>query len=271
MGGNGDGATGVGPGMRTLALLVALVTAAGCSGSGAGGEVLERSGDGRYERIGVGDISTWRHAASSGDGLDALIEGVIGHDPECGMWIHQPEVDVRYPVVWPAGTTIEQADPLTLQLPDGAAVRVGDRVAGGGGYHTLDLVTTGCAETGETAVFNASEDVEVSAGGPVPSQASEGGPGPSAGATASAALPDAVRLLAEEVGQDVAVAIHDHGRCRGEEVPPGAALFRTLRFGDWTPQRMTNPSRPPRPPPRTAASTWTSTRADSPWPQPRWP
>jgi hypothetical protein len=56
---------------------------------------------------------------------------------------------------------------LTIRLPDGGTAEVGQAVSGGGGYHAgVALFPEGCAESGETAIFNASGDVEVATAAP---------------------------------------------------------------------------------------------------------
>ncbi|CAN5492857.1 hypothetical protein BH23ACT9_BH23ACT9_25390 [soil metagenome] len=71
-------------------------------------------------------------------------------------------VTPRWSPGWPAGTEIDRADPLTIRLPGGSTVKVGEVVSGGGGYHSdVAMFPEGCAESGETAIFNASGDIEV--------------------------------------------------------------------------------------------------------------
>jgi hypothetical protein len=77
----------------------------------------------------------------------------------------------RYPVVWPAGTTIAD-DRSSLKLVDGTEVRPGDHVSGGGGYFnekaveavlgTALVVPESCwGKTDEMAVFNSGDAVIV--------------------------------------------------------------------------------------------------------------
>lgn len=113
-------------------------------------------------KVDVDDVHLWRSVGGSRDRLDALLIGAVRYDRDCGVFLYSDEFDLRYPVVWPAGTDIEQADPLIIRLPDGATVEDGQIVLGGGGYHpNLVLFPDGCADSGETAVFNATGDVEV--------------------------------------------------------------------------------------------------------------
>jgi len=76
----------------------------------------------------------------------ALLEGTLvrdGHD----MAVHQPEVDVTYPVAWPAGWTTRDVDGV-LHLARGAGQVVGaegDRFSAGGGFSPgPDEVFTPC-------------------------------------------------------------------------------------------------------------------------------
>lgn len=140
-------------------LLVLVLTA--CAPS-TGASVVAESPDGRFEQVGRDAVRIWRHVRPSGDGLAALVFGALGYDPDCGAYLDNDEVELRYPVVWPAGTAITGTDPVTLRLPSGATVAVGQVVSGGGGYHSgLGLFEEHCSATGEAAVFNASEPVDV--------------------------------------------------------------------------------------------------------------
>ncbi|WP_370326919.1 hypothetical protein [Euzebya sp.] len=148
---------------QLIGLVVALAIAgAGCADPSGGGTVVDAAADGRFEFVELDEVQIWRSAQPSTAGLDALVRGTVEYDEACGAVLHDEEVDVRYPVVWPHGTGLVGTDPLTLELSDGRTVTVGDVVSGGGGYHPdLALVDDACAPTGETAVFNASGAVEV--------------------------------------------------------------------------------------------------------------
>ncbi len=147
--------------LRVLLLLNVLVFGASSCAAPSVGEVVQQSSDGRLEQVAIDDVQIWRHVGGSGDGNDALVIGALGYDDECGAFLYSEEFDLRYPVVWPAGTDIEQADPLVIRLPDGTTLGDGQTVSGGGSYDTsLALFGDGCADSGETAIFNASADVE---------------------------------------------------------------------------------------------------------------
>lgn len=148
-------------------LLAAVILLAACGpwgpeGDGtsphADGDVVQESQEGRFERFALGDVAIWRHAQPGGDGLTAELAGVVGYDGDCGAFLELEDPDLRYPVVWPHGTTVAERDPVRMRLPDGAIVEIGQRVSGAGGYlHELHLFDEACAPTGETAVFNASD------------------------------------------------------------------------------------------------------------------
>ncbi|MGI9016124.1 MAG: hypothetical protein ACR2HR_03300 [Euzebya sp.] len=152
---------------RVFLLLIVLVVAATACAAPSEGRVVQESSDGRFEQVAVEDVLIWRSVQGSGDGLAAEVTGTVGYDVECGAFLHSQEFDLRYPVVWPAGTEIERADPVSIRLPGGSTVEVGEVVSGGGGYHSdVAMFPEGCAESGETAIFNASGDVEVLAAAP---------------------------------------------------------------------------------------------------------
>jgi hypothetical protein len=137
---------------------------------------VQESSDGRFEQVAVEGMQIWRSAQGSGDFLEAEVDGTVGYDEDCSAFLHDEEFDLRYPVVWPAGTEIEQADPLTIRLPDDIIVEVDVVVSGGGGYHSdVALFPEGCAASGETAICNASGDVEVLAAAPDADQTSTAG------------------------------------------------------------------------------------------------
>jgi hypothetical protein len=137
--------------LLTLALALALV---GCGGQS------EVSTDG---------TTIFVHGASllPRGGEDALIEGrLVLRD---GCVVLEPEgLGLAYPVIWPSGTSIVQVEPLTLELPSGDELAIGQVVSGGGGYHDaasdrveVDVPAECVPETGEVAVFNPDEDPSV--------------------------------------------------------------------------------------------------------------
>ena len=114
----------------------------------------------------AGEVPTvWAQEPSpSADGMAALVMGSVQYDPSHDCFSIELE-GLAYPVVWPAGT-VGTADGPGVVLPDGDIARVGDEVYGGGGY--LDVaddygIPDACVpSTGEVAVYNPNEDVEVS-------------------------------------------------------------------------------------------------------------
>lgn len=66
----------------------------------------------------------------------ALLEGTLVRDGDEGLAVHQAEVDVTYPVVWPDGWSIWETDGVR-HLVDGAGRQVGregDGFSAGGGF-----------------------------------------------------------------------------------------------------------------------------------------
>jgi len=99
-----------------------------------------------------------------GQGSDAIVSGTLTFEAGClrlgGM-----------PVVWPHGTTWDGRNQQVV-LRDGSVARAGNRLRGGGGYHSdgaggVDgeegraLIRRCLAETREVAVFNAGSSVRV--------------------------------------------------------------------------------------------------------------
>lgn len=107
-------------------------------------------------------------------GEDALIEGVVSLDGDC-LYLGHPDLpDIRYPAVWPHGTSWRD-EPAGVVLPGGDVALLGARASGGGGYHSersrIESVTndegTGlalrCTEDPyrEVAIFNLGSSVQV--------------------------------------------------------------------------------------------------------------
>lgn len=109
------------------------------------------------------------HPSGSSGGMDAIVSGVVEINVDAGcVWLSDPD-GARYPVLWPAGTTM-QSEPLGIRLPDGQTVQSGDRVEGGGGYVNavaamsglgLDPYPSQCVQVGDAATFNASSAIVV--------------------------------------------------------------------------------------------------------------
>ena len=139
-----------------LAFGALAVVAAGCSSTGTvDGPVLTS----RSELFGP-----------SG-GMAAEVTGVLVYDEPSNCLLMELE-DVRYPLVWPAGTRW-QDDPPAVVLNSGALVEPGMTFHGGGGYLQAEQIEemTGPAvaaaadrctgPSGEIAFFKIESEVEV--------------------------------------------------------------------------------------------------------------
>jgi hypothetical protein len=107
--------------------------------------------------------------AETDDGMGADVHGSLAYDAGQDCFLLELE-GVRYPVIWPAGT-VGTADGPGVALGDGTVARLGDRVSAGGGYLPITEVAdryeipAGCVpETGEVAVFNPNESLQVDGG-----------------------------------------------------------------------------------------------------------
>lgn len=104
----------------------------------------------------------WAQApTTSQEGMGALVSGELSYDAELGCFQLGSE-SLRYPIVWPAGT-VGVADGPGVRLPDGSVARVGDTVAGGGGFVSDPGfgIPPACAPTDEVATFNPNSEVTV--------------------------------------------------------------------------------------------------------------
>lgn len=79
-----------------------------------------------------GPVMRWPDSSGSGDGMGALVSGVLELDGEC-LYVARDEVGERYPVLWPSGTRWD-ADAQAVVTPAGETLVAGDEVDGGGGY-----------------------------------------------------------------------------------------------------------------------------------------
>lgn len=62
----------------------------------------------------------------------AEVSGFVEMDQTSGcVYLHQPEVDISFPSVWPVGTVVTDNG---LRLSDGRSIPDGVWVSGGGGY-----------------------------------------------------------------------------------------------------------------------------------------
>ncbi len=143
--------------LTVAAVVLGLVSALALVSCGGQSEV---SGD---------DYTIFVHDASllPRGGTDAEVVGTLATRDGCVL-LEQEGFDIAYPVVWPSGTSIAREDPLTLKLPSGEELAVGQAVSGGGGYfHSssdevkVDIPAECIPETGEVAVFNPDADLSV--------------------------------------------------------------------------------------------------------------
>lgn len=141
-------------GCRWLLAVAAMSVLVGCGG----GQSDQR----------LGEFTIYVHGGSllPRAGEDALIEGVLATREGCVL-IERDDGD-SYPVVWPSGTTIIDDDPLTLELPSGDHLEVGQRVSGGGGSHDatserveVDIDASCLGDAGSVMVFNPDEKLTV--------------------------------------------------------------------------------------------------------------
>ncbi len=80
-----------------------------------------------------GPVMRYPEPASRDDREDAEVRGRPQLDGDC-LYLAPDELDERYPVVWPAGTTWD-ADNESVISPSGSGMPVGGDVYGGGGYY----------------------------------------------------------------------------------------------------------------------------------------
>ena len=74
-------------------------------------------------------------------GRGAEVFGIVEMDQATGcVYLHQPDFDISYPSVWPAGTVVTDNG---LRLGDGRAIPGGEWVYGAGGYFDVDEVEGG--------------------------------------------------------------------------------------------------------------------------------
>ena len=142
-----------------------------CEAAGVLGLVLALAlvGCGGQSEVSGDDYTIFVHGGSllPRGGEHALIEGTLATRDGCVL-LEQEGFDIAYPVVWPSGTSIVREDPLTLELPSGEELAVGQAVSGGGGNHDsssgrveVDIPAECVPETGEVAVFNPDDDPSV--------------------------------------------------------------------------------------------------------------
>jgi hypothetical protein len=105
------------------------------------------------------------------EGMAAEVKGTLVFDSDIGCLLLELE-GVRYPLVWPAGTSW-RSDPPGVLLEDGEVVEPGMKVYGGGGYldrggiewmasaAVADAAEACAGPTGEIAIFNIGSEVTV--------------------------------------------------------------------------------------------------------------
>jgi hypothetical protein len=125
--------------------------------------LLVGRGGGQSE-VSRGDFTIYVHddALLPRGGWDALVGGVLVVRDRCVLLGGEGgDPDEAKPVVWPSGTRISDDDPLTIELPSGAHLEVGQTVSGGGGVfdaasETVEVkIDPRClSDTNEVVVFN---------------------------------------------------------------------------------------------------------------------
>ncbi|MFW6195028.1 MAG: hypothetical protein ACOC5M_00720 [Chloroflexota bacterium] len=96
------------------------------------------------------------------EGEDGVVFGRLVTRDGCVLL---EEGDIAFPVIWPRGTSIASEDPLTLELPSGENITMGERVRGGGGLHDpsspkvkVEISADCLLQTNSVGVFNADDD-----------------------------------------------------------------------------------------------------------------
>lgn len=124
--------------------------------------LLAACGGVNEQRVGDDNLRFFVHGRTAGGsaGMAAEVVGVLTAADGCVLL---EQDGTRYPVVWPSGTSVADADPLTVELPSGAELELGDRVRGGGGYLSaadvgIEVPDECLNEYGEVAVFNPDDD-----------------------------------------------------------------------------------------------------------------
>ena len=126
-------------------------------------------GCGGQSELSGGDHTIFVHGRSllPRGGQDALIQGTLALRDGCVL-LEQDEFAIAYPVIWPSGTSIVSDDPLTLQLPSGEELTVGQAVSGGGGYASassdqveVDIPSECVPDSDEVAAFSPDADPAV--------------------------------------------------------------------------------------------------------------
>lgn len=109
-----------------LGVIAVLATACGDSSDATGSEALD------------GPVMRYPEPASSDEGAAAEVRGRLELDDGC-LYVALDEIDERFPVVWPAGTSWD-AEGESVISPSGRRMPVGGEVYGGGGYRYVDDV-----------------------------------------------------------------------------------------------------------------------------------
>lgn len=126
-------------------------------------------GCGGQSEVSRGGVTIFVHGDSvlPRGGEDGLIEGALVVRDGCVLLEREGSKDA-YPIVWPSGTSISKEDPLTLKLPSGDHLKVGQTVSGAGGTHDalsdqveVDLDAKCLPGTNEVLVFNPDAELTV--------------------------------------------------------------------------------------------------------------
>ena len=85
-----------------------------------------------------GPVLRYPEAQSRDEGMAAVVRGRLELDGAC-LYVALDEVDERYPIVWPAGTTWDGQQQAVVN-PAGVAMSIGSDVFGTGGYLHIEDV-----------------------------------------------------------------------------------------------------------------------------------
>lgn len=107
--------------------------------------------------ISVGDVRVLVGERSSG-GSDALLNGRLAVSGGC-LGVEMTDTGSYVVVVWPHGTDVAEAEPLTVDVPGEGSLEVGDEVSLGGGFITVE--DGGPAQVGGVEVPEECADREV--------------------------------------------------------------------------------------------------------------
>jgi hypothetical protein len=153
---------------RALVLIIAVAFVIAACGEDSGVPTTEPSATSTEGQIDGPVFTSPPPPPGEREGMAARVMGTIDLDDR-GCLMLELE-GIRYPIVWPAGTSW-QGDPPAILLPDGQIVEPGMSVLGDGGYmesvthmtgrEVNDAATRCAGPTGEIAIFNLGEEVTI--------------------------------------------------------------------------------------------------------------